>query len=130
MAREEAAMTDGTTIEPEDLTETLLAVAGGAHERLTVVSPVVEPAALEALREVLRPGVEIEVITTLGSHQRIVAADRSVAVILSTNLTAAGTGLGWIEPGEDEEPRRPNIESGYSFRGAGTVEKLLAAISS
>ena len=121
-------MTTSTYIEPEGLTETLLATAGAARERVTIVSPLVEPAAIEALREVLRPGVEIEVITTLGSHQRLVASDRSVAVILSTNLTAVGTGLGWIEPNEDEEPRWSNIESGYSFREAGTVEKLLAAV--
>lgn len=120
-------MTDGTYIAPEDLTEALLAVAGAAHERLTVVSPVVEPAALDALREVLRPGVEIEVITTLGSHQRIVAADRSVAVILSTSFTVVGTGLGWVEPEEDEEPRRMNIEHGFLIEDPATVAAMLAA---
>jgi hypothetical protein len=118
-------MTTGTCVEPEDLTETLLAVAGDARQRLTIVGPVVEPAAIEALREVLRPGVEVVVVSTPGSHHRFLALDRSVAVILSTNFTVVGTGLGWVEPTEDEEPREPNVEGGFVVEDRATVQKLL-----
>ena len=48
-------MIQGTHIPPEDLTETILAVVRLARRRVTIISPVVEEAALAALREVLAP---------------------------------------------------------------------------
>ena len=93
-------MIEGTPIEPGELTQALLTLAGAARERLTLVSPVVEPGVLEALREVLRPDVEVVVVSDSSSHVRLAAADEHLAILLSTTLTSVGTGIGWIAPTE------------------------------
>jgi hypothetical protein len=116
-------------IESSDLRETLLRVAGAARERVMIISPRVEPAALEALRAVLRPDVQVEVVSDPGSHLKLLVADRRVAMILSTNMTVIGTGLGFI-PTIDVDTGlmcEPNIECGYLIKDPGAVAKLLDA---
>ena len=123
-------MIQGTYIEPEDLTQTILAVVRLAQRRVTIISPVVEEVVLEVIREHAREGVEIEVRAEGRGHAQMVVADEHVALTTSTSFTVAGTGLGWVEPGEDDEPRAMNVECGLVVEGVEAVQKLLESASS
>lgn len=123
---------NGTPIEPEDLRDVLLRVAACARSRLLVLSPAVESAAVDALRDVLRPGVELEVAGDGRSHVKALVADDRLAVVTSTSLTAVGTGLGFVPEIDEEtgETTGPNLECGIVLEGADSVGALLAAVGS
>ena len=131
-------MTLGTNIDSEGLQDALLAVVGAARDRLTIMSPVVEPAVLDVLREHLRDQVEVEVVSRPGCHAKLVVADHRVAMVLSMSLISGGTGIAFDygdedrddDEGRDEaDPRQPNINCGLVIEDAEVVEKLLTAIS-
>ena len=123
-------MIQGTYIEPEDLTQTILAVVRLAQRRVTIISPVVEEVVLEVIREHAREGVEIEVRAEGRGHAQMVVADEHVALTTSTSFNSVGTGIGWVEPDEGEEPRVPNVECGLVVEGVEAVQKLLESASS
>ena len=120
-------MMQGTHIPPEDLTQTILAVVRLARRHVTIISPVVEEVVLEVIREHAREGVEINVRSDVRGHVKLLVADERVALTTSTSFNSVGTGIGWVEPAEDEEPRRMNIEHGLVVEGVDAVEKLLRA---
>ena len=120
-------MIQGTHVEPEDLTATILAVVHLARRHLTLISPVVEDAVMKVIREHVSDGVAIEVRSDARRRVQIIVADERVALWMSTSLTVVGTGVGRVEPEEGEEPRVPNVECGLVVEGVDAVEKLLAA---
>ena len=122
-------MMQGTHIPPEDLTQTILAVVRLARRRVTIISPVLEEVVLEVIREHAREGVEIEVRSDVRGHAQMVVADHRSALLLSSSFSAVGTGLGWVEPEEDEEPRQLNVEAGFVVEDPAAVEKLLVAVA-
>ena len=120
-------MIQGTHIPPEDLTQTILAVVRLARRHVTIISPVVEEVVLQAIREHAREGVEIDVRSDVRGHVKLLVADEQVALTTSTSFTGVGTGIGWVEPAEGEEPCAPNVECGLVVDDCAAVEKLLAA---
>ena len=123
-------MIRGTHIPPEDLTQTIFAVVRLARRHLTIISPVVEELVLRAIREHVREGVVIEVRSDDRGHARMAVADEHVALTTSTSFTVVGTGIGWVEPVEDEEPRRMNIEHGFLIEDPASLATLLGATRS
>lgn len=61
---------------------------------------------------------------------KLLDVDGEVLVTLSSALTAGGTGLGWIEPEEDEGRRYRDIEDGDIIRAPALIARILGAISS
>ena len=129
-------MTGGTHVSGEDLPGALLAVAGTARRRLTIVAPRVDENVVEALRGALREGVSIDAITDGPVHTKMIVADEHIAALMSGNCTTAGTTLGFTEPevdpseldvGDEEEPAQPNVQSALIVEDPETVAALLSA---
>ena len=121
---------NGTPIGPEDLHGVLLLVAGAARERLLVLSPVVDPLAVEALQSALRAGVQLVIASDTSSHVKAVVADGRLAVVTSTSLIAVGTGLGFVPEIDEEtgESTESNLEFGIVLEGPEDVGALLGAL--
>ena len=109
-------------IPSSEIPAALAHVAGAAKSRILVVAPRVDDVVLDFIRQGVAQEVEVEVVR----HERMkaVIADEDLALILSTALTSAGTGVGFVPMFEGHQP---NIEGAVLVDDPRQVAALVAA---
>ena len=110
-------------IPSSEIPAALAHVAGAAKSRILVVAPRVDDVLLDFIRASVAPDVRVEIV----HHERIkaVIADRNLAVVLSTSLTSAGTGVGFIPPFDGHQP---NIEDAVLVDDPAEVVRLVGPL--
>ena len=111
-------------IHSTELPAAIAHVAGSATRHLLVVAPRFDDVVLDFIRQGTAPGVEVEV----RQHPRVkaVIADKDLALILTSSLTPAGTGVGFVPSFEGHQP---NVEGAVLVDYPAEVAALVATVT-